>query len=827
MKEILGILTSGPPEERPSVADACGGDPTLIRDVEELLAYGHEAETFLEGNPWESASGEAPKGDDGAGVAPRADGPNDTLPPGHRVGAYRIERLLDRGGMGVVYLARRADDFDQRVALKLVDFHLHTGDILDRFYRERQILADLEHPNIARLLDGGSTDQALPFFAMEFVEGQPIDRYCDDHGLSIEERLGLFRQVCEAVHFAHQSLVVHRDIKPSNILVTDEGVPKLLDFGIAKILAPDPSLPSGTTMPGRRPMTPGYASPEQLLDEPITTASDVYALGVLLYRLMSGEAPYRLQGASFLKMVELICHGEPPRPSTVVRRFPAVEDGPRRWRKLAGDIDGIVLKAMGKEPRQRYASALQLSEDVDRHLKGLPIAAREGTWWYVAGKFARRHTLALAMLGVIVGFAVAATVLWRQAVEERGRAELERSRAEAARSQAVDERAEADRSRLRAERVSSFLEELFEAADPDADGAAAVSAREILDRGRLKISQDLADQPEVRAELSGTLGTVYNNLGLYAEARELKEEGLRWRKEADGTDRPELAIDLNNLARLLYDLGDYSASEQRLHEALAIWRRLGDDGETATTLRNLAAVAIDRGRHAEALELHREALELSRGLYGPDHPKVAESLYNLGVLHFTSGSLDPAERLLRQALDIHVRARGPEHTRVVSALGSLGRVLHARGRLDEAGDYLSRALAQRRRLLGDGHPHVARAEASLAALRLDEGDTDAAGELLRRALATLRRVYGSDNWRLADAESVWGEYLNAVGRVDEGERYLFSSYRDLTRIKGPNDVYTRSALNRLVHALEGAGRSAEAEELQAAHRSAEEQGKGD
>jgi serine/threonine-protein kinase len=718
---------------------------------------------------------EAPRPALAAGVSPAAGGDSNL---GRRIGPYRVERLIARGGMGRVYLALREDDYEQRVALKLVDRRPEKLDVLDRFFRERQILARLQHPNIARILDGGTTDDALPFLVMEYVEGEPVDRYCDLHRLGLRRRLRLFQHICQAMHFAHQNLVVHRDLKPGNILVTPDGAPKLLDFGIAKIVGGAPG--ATETRPGKIPLTPGYASPEQLLGEPVTTASDVYSLGVLLYRLVSGRGPYEPDGGGWRRTVELICEVEPPPPSTVARR------GLRR--RLAGDVDAIVSKAMSKKPEQRYVSASQLAADVGRHLADLPVDAGPGPWGQRARKGIRRHKVGLAVLILVLGFAATTTVLWRRAVH-KGRL------AEQARVQALASQAAAEKSLRRAERVSGFLEDLFRSADPD---AGALTVREVLDRGRRQLTVALEDEPEIRAELLATLGTVYNNLSLYREARELKEEALANRLAADPADRADLAADLNNLGRLLYDLGDYTAAESRFRDALAMWQRLGDEHGSVVGLRNLAAALTQSGRSAEALELYGQIIDIQRRLFGAGDVEVGKSLYSLGMLHRTRGDPEAAEPLLRQAREIFVHTLGPRHTRVAAVTSSLGRVLHDQGRNDEARRSFEEALELRLELLGEDHVQVANSRKNLAALLLEEGETEAAGELLEKALATLRRKKPAGDWTIADAESIWGSFLVAGGRYAAAEPLLLAAYRTIRSAKGDDNVATADARRRVL-----------------------------
>lgn len=727
-----------------------------------------------------------------------------TLSVGDRVGPYSLEKLLGRGGMGVVYLASRHDDFERRVALKLVGTPLPTAKVLDRFYRERQILASLQHPNIARLYDGGTTSEALPYFAMEYIEGLPIDAYCDQQNLSLRRRLKLFQKVCAGIHLAHQSLVVHRDLKPGNVLVTAEGIPKLLDFGIAKILEPEAEEPSPlATDLDHHPMTPAYASPEQFSGQAITTVSDVYSLGVLLYQLVCGQPPYQLRGKTLQQTLHLICTEQPLPPSQAFSGSQATEGEPvlrhsQRWKhKLKGDIDSIVLKALRKEPENRYASVAQFSEDIQRHLDGLPVEAHRGNWLYITKKLIRRHTVAFIVGLLILVSAAISTWLWRQAVGAQSRAEAAAQRAEVETAKAVAERIYAERQRQRAESVSQFLEDLFTSADPDASGGARMPVRTILDRGASRIAADLEGEPEIRADLSGTLGTVFNNLGLYPEARALKEEALRLRRASNLGDRAELAIDINNLARFHYDLGDYAKAEPLFRQAEAMFSRLDDPESSATSLLNLAMVLTHQGRHGEALELQHQVLDARRRTLRENHPKIAASLHSLGISYATRDEPSTAEPLLRQSLSIYLDQYGDTHTRVASVLVGLGRIVHEQGRSAEARSLLERALEIRLELLGHDHTQVANVRKRLAAVLLDEGDLQQAGRLIEMALRTLRAKLPADDWTRADAESVWGDYLTAAKRFDEAGPVLETSYRRILAIKGHDDTFTRNARARL------------------------------
>ncbi len=512
VRDIFQAALDRPPEERTAfVEELCGDDLELLVEIKRLLiAHDHDPD-FLEqpamrGKPIDLLVGQW---------------------DGRLIGAYEIQREIGRGGMGIVYDALRADDtFRKRVALKVVRPEASSDGVIRRFHQEREILASLDHPNIARLLDGGTTPDGLPYFVMEFVEGEPINRYCDERKLNITERLQLFRTVCSAVQFAHQNLVIHRDLKPGNILVTVEGTPKLLDFGIAKLVREHKSDQTVTrfTAAGVHPLTPEYASPEQILSRPITTATDIYSLGVVLYELLTGFRPYRLKELSLHEIAREVCEQEPMRPSAIVERpfqdkesselisaeaaSASREGKPARLkRRLSGDLDNIVLKALKKDPAQRYASVEQLSDDIRRHLEGLPITARNDTTVYRVRKFVRRHKIgvaaAMAVMAAMIG-AVAVTrrqadlaaVQAREAHLQRDRAEEQKQVAGRQRQRAEYEAHRATLNSLEAETQKRIAEErardaVVQSRRAEEKSREADTQRQTAER-RFKYARDLA-----------------------------------------------------------------------------------------------------------------------------------------------------------------------------------------------------------------------------------------------------------------------------------------------------------------------------------------------
>jgi serine/threonine-protein kinase len=717
--------------------------------------------------------------------------------------------------MGTVYLAARADEqYQKRVALKIVRGH-DSVEVLRHFRRERQILASLDHENIAKLLDGGTTDDGLPYFVMEYVDGQRIDAYCDSRSLSTAERLKLFRSVCTAVQHAHRNLVVHRDLKPGNILVTSDGVVKLLDFGIAKLL--NPAILGDAPTATHLALTPEYASPEQARGEAITTATDVYSLGIVLYELLTGHRPYRVASRQPLDVLRAVVEEEPERPSTAVGRtdstpaYPGLapltltpesvsrprEGTPDRLRRrLKGDLDNIVLTALRKEPQQRYGSVEALAEDLRRHLEGLPVRARKATVGYRVGKFVRRHALgvttAAALVVLIIGFGISMT-------------------AQSARVSRALEKAEKERAK--SERVSAFLVDLFNVSDPSEARGSTVTAREVLDKGADRIATELKDQPEVRATLLDTIGKVYIRLGLYDKALPLLREALTIRRQVLGSRHPDLAETLTNLAVVLFRKGDYAASEALHREALAVRRAaFGDEHPlVAHSVSGLAIVVGRQGDHAGAAVLHREALALRRRLFGNEHSDVARGLQGLATVLTHLGDFAPAEAMAREGLALRRRLSGSDHPDVALFLHTLGNALYEQGDYAGAEAAFREGAALRRKLLGDDHPAVSRTVGNLAFVVNEKGDFTEAEALHRATLESRRKHLGEIHEDVAWGLTGLAKCLADQQRLAEAEPL----YRDALRVwrkalppGHPDPAYALVGLSRLVLA-KGDARGAE------------------
>lgn len=721
---------------------------------------------------------------------------------GRELGPWRLIRELGVGGMGVVYLAERNDGaYEQRVALKMLPIGARSPTLRQRFVLERRILARLEHPSIARLVDGGVTEAGDPWLAMEYVEGERLTTWCDARTASIETRLTLFCSICEAVEYAHGRLVVHRDLKPANVLVTPDGTLKLLDFGIAKLLSgDDDDRDTDITHLGLRPYTPGYAAPEQRRGDEVTVATDVYSLGAVLYELLAGRppAPGRAEPGAPSVIMAPAPADDPEMPARV-----AATRGLRPQplaRRLAGDLDTIVLQALREDPERRYPSARALREDVQRHRDGHPIQARPDSVRYRAAKFVRRHRLgiasaALVLVSLLGGLGAAA---WQASVAAaaRGRAEQE-----------------ADRARLEAEKarqVSAFLAGLFRAANPEQSRAQNATAREILDLGAKRIETEL-HQPEVQASLQGLLGQAYLDLGLFEDARRQFDRALATNSEHLGPDHPETGRSLVGIGALQYRLADYERSRETFAQALAIleaaeppdpgliarvqnnlgllYRRLGEreralesferavelyteasgpeDADVGRTLNNMGLLLYDMGRYEEARGAYEQALEVHEAAFGPDHPLVSGTLGNLAELMRRMGETEGVEEMLRRAISIMEKSMGPDHTNTATGHDALGRFLADQGRYEEAVAEHELATEIYARALGADHPYIAYPLMSLGSIEHGRGRPADGLPYFERALAIREQAFGPDNLDVASSLASIGAAHFDAGQLDE------------------------------------------------------------
>jgi serine/threonine-protein kinase len=791
------------------LAAACGADAELRREVDSLIRALPPGQDILE-RP--------------AAALFRLVDPDDSPSlVGTKAGPYVLVREIGEGGMGTVYEGvRDGDEFRKRVAIKMIRPGRETSLVLKRFRYERKILAGLDHPNIATLYDGGVTDEHHPYFAMEFVQGQPIDRYCAERHLSIRARLTLFASVCAAVQYAHRNLVVHRDLKPSNILVTADGVVKLLDFGIAKLLSEDPGGDqSGVTQTGLQAMTADYASPEQIRGARISTASDVYSLGVILYELLAGRRPYDLDGLSPDEVVRTVCEIDPPPPS-------AVADERKRRRALSGELDNIVLTALRKEPFQRYSSVEQLGEDIARYLGGLPVVAQPPTPWYRLRKLVQRRRAAAAAIALVVPTLIAGVVAtgW-----QARRAETERAKAQ---------------------EVNAFLGSMLRSVNPSERGR-DVTVAQVLDDAAGWVDQ-LSDRPDLEAELRKTLGTTYLALGLYDKAEPHLVRALELQRRLHGASHAHVADAMKDLGSLYEKRGDVPRAEQLYRDALGITRRApgADDTSTATLLDDLGRVRMEQGDFAQAEQLLQEALDARRRMLGDGHADVAASLNNLAVVYGQRGQYAAAESLHRDALRVIRAARGSDDAEVAQAFSTVAGILSFQRKFVAADSFFLPGLAMRRRLLGPEHPDYAWTLLSYASSLYDRGDYAGAADRTREVLAlrgkTLpdehpvvagsllylgrsldhleqfgeaervldeclairRKTLPPDHWLIAAAESVLGEHYLMARDYPAAERHLLKGLEGLQDSQGAEHPRTQEALQSVVALYEQWGKEAEA-----------------
>jgi tetratricopeptide (TPR) repeat protein len=768
VQELFHAASELPPEAASSfLNEACPDEPDLRSEVERLLNL--SPDTSLTSAVYEES----------ALLCNRAG-----FHPGDQMGAYTIERAIGRGGMGEVYSGFRGDgQYRKHVAIKLVRPEISGVEVLQRFRTERQILANLDHPNIARLLDGGMTPSGSPYLVMEYVDGKPLDLYCDTAGLSLRERLRLFLPICSAVQFAHRSLVIHRDLKPSNILVTPSGVPKLLDFGIAKLLAPGLEYDSvPVTLLNTQPMTLEFASPEQVRGEPSTAATDIFALGILLYKILSGQRPYETSDTHPAEAQRRICEEEPPNPSV--------------HNPLIGrELDAIIRMAIRKEPAARYSSVEMLSADIQNLLDGFPVAAAKGNAQYRALKFFRRHKLGVglgaAAMVTVIGFGIGMAVLASKFAHQRDLAKVQEARAE---------------------QVASFLTGMFKAADPFQAKGQTVTAKQLLDLGSKQMDQQLRNQPAVRARLLEVMAVAYQHLGALSRAEELFQAGVENAKATYGPVAPQTAQALrylgdierqmskmpeaeNNLraslavldalpsssdlekAHALNDLGLVVQSEGKPREAENLIRRAiqlssrypAEASETLAMKSNLGSIQGDLARYSNAESTLRQVLQQRRRLLGENHPQVATSTMRLAFLLEREGAYAESEILEREALTRFQRAVGDQHFDYLIVQGNLAALLQETGRTAEAEALFRRIIAIGQRTLPPDQVSLALWKSSLGSLLTQKQEWTEAGSLFRESMDSMGRGSAPQSKNTARMESDFGRFLLAQGKTDAAE----------------------------------------------------------
>lgn len=725
---------------------------------------------------------------------------------GATIGPYRVVRELGRGGMGTVLLAERAEgDFRQLVALKLFRGEPDRGEIIERFRHERRILATLRHPNIAALYDGGATEAGIPYFAMEYVEGEPIDEYCDAHSLTVDERIDLLDAVCRAVQHAHRSLVVHRDLKPSNVLVTASGGVKLLDFGIAKVVEARSEDGDELTRQAERFLTPAYAAPEQILGEATSTATDVYSLGVLLCVLLTGYNPHGSTSRS-AERVRAILQDEMPVPSEQAGR-----DGPggsgeeiagRRGltpaglrRKIRGDLDNILRKALQRQPDDRYDSVEDLRADLERYRSSWPVRARPATLGYRVQRFVRRHTVPV-VAGATFLVSVFAFAVWMSVLYSR-----------AHRAEATSAR-EAEKS----QRVAGFLEELFELPDPDVSRGESVTARELLDLGAARIESELGDEPDVRASLQLTMARTYRNLGLLEEAESLGQAAVETRRALPGARGRELGLAMIELAVTQTDLRRLAEAEESARGGLAELQQVlpPNDSRLADAHGTLGLIHMLQTDHDEAERNLRRALEIHEVAPEPDAKAVAVAASDLATVYINQGRVEEAIPLLQQAIDAYGELGEERHPWVSYFHVNLGFARMAAGDLEAAEASFLTGLEIRTESYGEDHPDVGTLHTALADLYQRMERPADAERHSRRALATLRATLPADHLEVAWGMETLGGILLEQKRISEAAPLLEEAMEIAGKSVDPGNVFFGVLLENVAELREAQDRWDEA-----------------
>jgi serine/threonine-protein kinase len=794
LEAVFEGAVARPAGDRPAyLKRACGGDEDLRLELDAMLAADSPDRALPIERMVHDAEGESV--------------PDPFV--GMQLGAWRIVDPIGRGGMGTVYLAERADgQYEQQVALKVIPTQPVAADGRQRFQAERHILARLSHPHIARLLDAGFTPEGSAFLVMEYVDGTPITTYCDDRQLSVDDRLRLFRQVSNATQHAHQSLVVHRDLKPANIFVSHAGEVKLLDFGIAKLLAPEEAATEATARE-LRVLTPGYAAPEQFSGDPVTTATDVYALGVVLHELLAGQRP--VAAASPAVGSAPAEAASPLAPSLAVRRMLASQSeadriaightavlrrtsGRKLQSRLDGDIDRVVLKALSADPRRRYASAGQLAEEVDRLLSGRPVVAQPDTLAYRMRRFAGRHRVGVAMAAALVlltmAFAVSAALQARAVAIERDRA----------RSEAV-----------RAARVTTLAADLFKLAEPAAGRGETITARDLLVQASARIEQELHGDEATQAALFDVLGRVYANLGLHDNAIAALTRALERHRRAGPRGSLAEAETRHRLADAQYVKGDYPAAEQHLGEVLAERRRLGAPAaDIGATLDLLGRVYSQTHRYAQAAVTLDEALQIRRGQSGVPASELMSGLYELGLILHRTGDSQRARRLFLEAVDLSRTIAEPSRDRITALLRLAQFTSGFEGNPAGAESLYREALGIARTLYAGDHPDLSTCLMELSRGLLDLGRFSEAEPLARDAHAMSRRLYGDRHIETMMRARVLAAVLRHLRRPSEAEPLLRTALADARALFGDGSPDTLVTSRELAHVLETQGRFAEA-----------------
>ncbi len=769
IKSLFRKVIELPPEERTAFLDEkCKDDPPLRKEIESLLESDQKVEDFLEKPLLQNDE-----------LNSDSNSPDNLI--GMKIGNYRIEEKIGEGGMANVYSAIRIDEqFKKKVAVKFIKRGMDTDEIIKRFKIEQQALAGLDHPFIAKIIDAGTTENGLPYFIMELVEGEPIDEYCKNNNLTIEEKLKLFRKVCSAVQYAHQNLIVHRDIKPGNIFIKPDGTPKLLDFGISKLLDSSTEQ-TNLTRTGFRLMTLEYASPEQFKGKQINIATDIYSLGVVLYELLTGNFPYKFKNSLPYEIERVICTTDPEKPSTSAnsdknKNFEQENKNENSYknisttnyknfakikRKLSGDIDNIVLKAMQKEPERRYSTVEQFSEDIRRHLEGLPIFARKNSVGYRSKKFFERHRAGVitAFLFVLIIIAGAGAIIFQSQV-------------------ATNERNRAIHEAQKSERINAFLQDIFAAPNPEVEGK-DVKVVDVLKNASEKINKELSDDPEIKAAVMYTIGTTYIGLGLYDDAEKYLKNSLEVSEKIFSADDPQIAKVMEQLAFNYQQKSNYKKADSLYKKALKIFRLKGGNisSDEAKGLSDYGSSLYNQGKYDESKKYQAEALDAFRKIYGNTDPHVVKSLNDLGTVAGETGDWNTAAKYIKEVLDFFLKTDGKESVNYSRALSNYATILEVQGKLDESIEAQREAVGIEKRVLGKNHPDAMFAQITLADELTKRGDYVEAANLSKEAMESLDKSLPHINSLTAYSRVIYAKALIKLEDFKKALPYLMMLYK--------------------------------------------------